>query len=148
MLSALNDAGAEYLIVGAYAMASYGNARATGDIGIWIRPTAENAERAYRAFASFGIPRQWIDNAGELTDSDAVFSFGCPPERIDALTSISGVPFDAAWANRKVAEYGGIQAHVIHWRDLLANKRAVGRLKDAADAEWLEVIMRGRGETV
>jgi hypothetical protein len=148
MLSALNDAGAEYLVVGAYAMASYGNVRATGDIDIWVRPTAENATKVWYALKAFGIPREWVKDKGELTDSDAVFMFGVPPERIDILTSITGVDFESAWANRQVAEFEGVQALVPHWRDLLANKRATGRLKDAADAEWIEVIMRRRGETI
>jgi hypothetical protein len=87
-----------------------------------------------------------VQTEGELTDSDAVFVFGVPPERIDILNSISGVAFDSAWANREKADYEGVQAHVIHWRDLLTNKKSAGRLKDLADAEWLEVVMRRRGE--
>jgi hypothetical protein len=148
ILSALNDAEAEYLVVGAYALACYGNARPTGDIDIWIRPTPQNSDRVYRALKQFGIPREWIQSAGELTDSDAVFVFGRAPERIDILTSITGVDFETAWINRQTAEYEGVCAVVPHWRDLLANKRATGRLKDAADAEWLEVVMRKRGESV
>jgi hypothetical protein len=50
MLTALNDAGAEYLIVGAYALAVHGNVRATGDIDIWVRPTLENAKRVWQAW--------------------------------------------------------------------------------------------------
>ena len=38
-LSALSDADAAFLIVGAYAMAAHGLPRATGDIDIWIRPS-------------------------------------------------------------------------------------------------------------
>ena len=39
MLSALSEAGAEFLIVGAHALAAHGAPRATGDLDIWIRPT-------------------------------------------------------------------------------------------------------------
>lgn len=53
----------------------------------------------------------------ELTDSDAVISFGVPPERIDILTSITAVNFEAAWNNRRTAEYEGLFTPVIHWRD-------------------------------
>lgn len=35
MLSALSDAGVEYLVVGAHAMAVHGRPRATGDLDIW-----------------------------------------------------------------------------------------------------------------
>jgi hypothetical protein len=148
MLSALNDAGADYLIVGAYALGAYGNPRPTGDIDFWVRPTPENAERVFDALKSFGIPRSWITSDIELTDPDAVFAFGVPPERIDILTSISGIDFDSAWANRQAADVDGIPAPVIHWRDLLTNKRAAGRPKDAVDAHWIEVVMRKRGEKI
>lgn len=144
----MNDAGVDYLVVGAYALAAYGNPRATGDLDIWVRPTGENAERVWEALRLFGIPKSWVKEPIELTDSNAVFSFGVPPERIDILTSITAIGFENAWGSRKVAEYDGVSAFVLHWRDLLANKRATGRLKDAADAEWIETAMRGRGESV
>ena len=56
MLSALSAAGADYLIVGAYAMAAHGWPRATGDIDIWVRPTLENAARVMRALQAYGSP--------------------------------------------------------------------------------------------
>ena len=144
----MNDARADYLIVGAYALAAYGNPRATGDLDIWVRSTNENAEGVWEALRLFGIRKSWVKEPIELTDSNAVFSFGVPPERIDILTSITAIGFDNAWGNRNVAEYDGISAFVLHWRELLTNKRANGRLKDAADAEWIEIVMRSRGESV
>lgn len=43
ILSALSDAGAEFLVVGAYALAAHGYPRATGDIDIWVRATPDLA---------------------------------------------------------------------------------------------------------
>ena len=43
MLSALLDADAEFLLVGAYALSAHGQDRMTGDIDLWVRPTPENA---------------------------------------------------------------------------------------------------------
>jgi hypothetical protein len=56
MLSALSEAGAEFLVVGAHALAAHGIARATGDLDIWVKPTRENAERVMRALMAFGAP--------------------------------------------------------------------------------------------
>jgi hypothetical protein len=56
MLSALCAEGVEYLVVGAYALAAHGFPRATGDLDIWVRPTAENAERIMRPSAHSGRP--------------------------------------------------------------------------------------------
>lgn len=49
MLDALSAAEADYLIVGAHALAAHGRPRATGDLDIWIRPAVINAERVWRA---------------------------------------------------------------------------------------------------
>lgn len=64
MLSALNEAEVEYLVVGAYAMASHGCPRATGDIDFWVRPTKANAERIWSALIAFGAsarPKDLLD---------------------------------------------------------------------------------------
>jgi hypothetical protein len=42
MLSAFGEVGADYLLVGAYAMAAHGCPRATADIDFWVRPTQAN----------------------------------------------------------------------------------------------------------
>jgi hypothetical protein len=49
MLSALCPEGVEFLVVGGYAVIAHGYARYTGDIDIWVRPSAENAGRVWRA---------------------------------------------------------------------------------------------------
>ncbi len=52
MLSALSAADADFVIVGAFALAAHGNPRATGDIDIWVRPTRENADRVSARWCS------------------------------------------------------------------------------------------------
>lgn len=137
MLSALNAEGAEYLVIGAYALSTYLPPRATGDFDIWVRPTAENAERVWRALVRFGAPRRDL-TLQDLATSDTVFRFGLPPQRIDILTSITGVEFDAAWMNRVSETIDGLKLTVIGRADLLKNKRATGRPKDLVDAQDLE----------
>ena len=43
MLSALSEASADFLLVGAYALAVHGHPRSTGDLDIWVRANKENA---------------------------------------------------------------------------------------------------------
>ena len=57
MLQVLLDNGVKFLLVGAYAMGAHGYPRATGDIDIWVEPSAENSARVYRSMAAFGAPR-------------------------------------------------------------------------------------------
>lgn len=137
MLSALSGEGAEYLLVGAYAVAVHGVPRATGDLDIWVRPTAENARRVRAALTRFGAP------AGDLSERDlvtpeTVFQIGVAPNRIDVMTSIDGVSFDDAWAARRIVRVAGLDVPVLSRADLIRNKRATGRPQDLADAARLE----------
>ncbi len=137
MLSALSAEGAEFLLVGAYAMAVHGYPRATGDMDLWIRPSDENAERVWRALKQFKAPMRNL-SVEDLKSPDIVFQIGVAPRRIDVLTSIDGVEFDAAWAGRKMVDLEGQPVAVLGRADLLRNKRACPRPKDQADALWLE----------
>jgi len=48
LLQALNDAGAEYLVVGGYAVIEHTEPRYTKDIDVWVNATRENAGRVER----------------------------------------------------------------------------------------------------
>ncbi len=137
MLSALSDAGVEFLIVGAHALAAHGVPRATRDLDIWVNPTVENAGRVMKALRAFGAPLMDLTEE-DLTTPGTVFQIGVEPFRIDILTAISGVAFDEAWKNRLPLDIEGVQVVVLSRQDFIANKRAVGRLKDLADIEALE----------
>jgi hypothetical protein len=49
VIRALNDQGAEYLLIGGYALYAHGYQRATTDIDILVPPTRNSAERTIRA---------------------------------------------------------------------------------------------------
>jgi hypothetical protein len=46
LFAALNDAGVDYLVVGAHALAAHGHVRATKDIDVWIRCDPDTASRS------------------------------------------------------------------------------------------------------
>jgi hypothetical protein len=136
MLSALSEAGVDFLIVGAHALAAHGVPRATGDLDIWIRPTEDNAKRTLQALAAFGAPL--ADLAIEdLTRPDTVFQIGVPPARIDILSGITGIDFDAAWPRRIPVVVSGHALAVLSKPDFIANKTALGRPRDVADMAML-----------
>jgi hypothetical protein len=56
LLRALNDEGAEYLVVGGYAFAVHGRVRATKDVDIFVGTDPQNAAKVWRALAAFGAP--------------------------------------------------------------------------------------------
>ena len=129
LLTALNDAEARFLVVGAYAVGVHGRPRATKDLDVWIEASVSNAARVLVALRRFGAP------LGDLTEADFArpgtgFMMGLPPRRIDILTKISGVDFATAWPRRIEAEFGPeTRCGVIGILDLIANKKAAGRCR-------------------
>ena len=72
MLAALSEAGADFMVIGAYAVAVYARPRATGDLDIWIRSTPDNAARVWAALSAFGAPLHELTRDDLATD-DLVF---------------------------------------------------------------------------
>jgi hypothetical protein len=137
-LALLLETGARFQVVGAHAMAVHGVPRATGDMDVWIAPSADNAERVWSALLRFGAPVQALGlSRDDFTRRDQVIQIGVPPRRIDVLTTISGVEFDEAWPQRVHHGVGGLQVPFIGREALVRNKRASGRAKDRADLEAL-----------
>lgn len=137
MLAALSAAAAEFLVVGAYAVAVHGRPRATGDLDLWVRPSAENAARVWQALVAFGAPLSELTPA-DLVRPDVVFQIGVPPSRIDLMTGLSGITFDEAWPRRVLVSVSGRTVAVLGREDLIRNKKATGRPRDLADVAELE----------
>ncbi len=137
ILSELIAAGAEFMIVGAFAVAAHGNPRATGDIDIWVRPSRENAQRVMRALRAFGAPLFEL-SIEDLVDEQTVFQMGVAPVRIAILCGIDGVLFEDAWPRRVAAKLGDTAVPVLSLTDLATNKRAAARPKDLVDLAWIE----------
>jgi hypothetical protein len=136
LFAALNDAGADYLLVGGYAVAIHASPRYTKDLDVWIRPKRENAERVMRALDDFGSPKSDL-TIDDLSREGTVFVMGVEPSRIDLLTSIDGVSFDQAWPNRLTSDYADVKVQVIGKGDLIRNKEASARPQDLADVAAL-----------
>lgn len=139
MLTELSAAGAEYLVIGAHAVAAHGHLRGTRDIDIWVRPTKENAARVWQALVRFGAPLRDV-KPEDFATPDNIYQIGVDPIRIDILTSPAGLDFQQAWPNRIYvgAKGTGHSFPFLGREDLLRSKRATGRLQDLADADALE----------
>ena len=139
VLRALVEAGAEFVVVGAHALAVHGVPRATGDLDVLVRPTRDNAARVFDALRAFGAP---LEAHGVRTEDfekpSTVYQVGLPPRRIDVLTAISAVSFDEAWSSRVDVEVEEMTIPFLGREALIANKRAAGRDKDLVDVRLLE----------
>ena len=139
LLAALQAEGARFLVVGAHALAVHGVTRATQDIDVWVDPSDENAERVWRALLAFGAPLAELGiGLDDLTRPETVIQIGLPPNRVDILTSITGVSeFADAWRDRLDSDVDRMVMPFLGRETLIRNKRSTGRLKDLADVEAL-----------
>ena len=126
---------AEYLVIGAFAVAYHGYPRYSGDLDLLVRSSEQNAERLLMALREFGFGAVGIKE--DLLSPDKVIQLGVQPNRIDILSSISGVGFDDAWATRQAGNLDGLLVKFIGRDALIQNKHATGRAKDQGDAEEL-----------
>lgn len=149
LLLELLDANAEFVVVGGWAVAVHGHARATDDLDVLVRPTPDNAARVYEALQKFGAPVQAHGVTADLFSKERYgYRIGIKPTQIEILTSISGITFDHASRDLVFVAIEGRPVPFIGRAALLDNKRAAGRHKDLADVEALEPgrTERGRSE--
>jgi hypothetical protein len=136
-LELLNSRGVDYVIVGAHSLAFHGRPRYTGDLDILVRPTLENARILVDLLNQFGFAQSGFKETNFL-QPEQMIQLGRAPNRIDLLTSISGVTTDEAFATKVSAILDGVPVFVLGKDALVRNKRAVARPQDLADLEKLE----------
>ncbi len=136
-IESLNSHKVEYVVVGAFAGAHYGVPRYTGDIDFLVRPSQENAGRLIKTIEEFGFSSLGL-TAADFAQPGRVIQLGMAPNRIDLLTSLTGISFDDAWAGRTESELARIPVAFIGREQYIKNKRATGRPQDLADIAALE----------
>jgi Nucleotidyl transferase of unknown function (DUF2204) len=135
-LELLNSRGVDYVIVGAHSLAFHGRPRFTGDLDILVRTTSGQAVKLIKLLTDFGFKETEFRPA-DFTKPEQVIQLGRAPNRIDLLTSLSGVTSEEAFATKVSAELDGIPVFVLGKEALIRNKRATGRPQDLADLESL-----------
>jgi len=120
---------------------NHGFARYTGDIDFLVRAGEENSRRVVAALAEFGFGSVGI-KAEDFQSAGTVVQLGVPPNRIDIITSISGVSFEEAWDGRATGIRAtgildGVATQFIGREALIRNKESTGRAKDLGDVSEL-----------
>jgi len=135
-LELLNSRGVDYVIVGAQSLAFHGRPRYTGDLDILVRPTPENARILVDLLNQFGFAQSGFKES-DFLEPEQMIQLGRAPNRIDLLSSISGVTTDEAFGTKVSAMLDGIPVFVLGKDALIRNKRALGRPQDLADLDTL-----------
>jgi len=135
-LRLLNSRGAEYVVVGAFALAFHSEPRFTGDLDILIRRTPDNADRVIETLGAFGFASLSITRE-DLLSEGRVIQLGVRPNRIDLLNFLSGVDAEVVWQRRVSGDLDGVPLHYIDLESFRINKLAAGRDKDLEDLRRL-----------
>jgi hypothetical protein len=140
VLRAFQEEGLEYVLIGAAAMGFHGLVRATEDLDIFIRATAENIERLKRAFraAYEGDP-----NVDEIRSTDLLGDYPAvryyPPSGdlyFDVMTRLGEMAsYETVEAEMK--QVAGIPVRVATPAALYRLKKGTVRPLDRQDAEAL-----------
>ena len=131
-----------FLIVGGWALAAHGHPRLTKDLDVWVWAEASNARALLEALDEFGFGDLGLQ-VEDFTKPDMVIQLGYPPNRVDLLTSPTGVDFETCWRDRLEVSMDEMSVPFIGLEGLKANKKASGRPQDMIDVAILE---GGRGD--
>ena len=135
-IESLNSESVEYAIVGGWALGFHGRPRYTQDIDILVRATPENAARVVIAIEKFGFGSLGL-SAHDFLVSGQVIQLGQPSNRIDLLTSLTGLTAEEIWDSIEPGELDGVPVFFLGRSALIKNKKATGRPRDRADVEEL-----------
>jgi hypothetical protein len=138
ILSALEQEGVRYVLVGSMAMAAQGLVRATRDMDFFVAPDAENVDRLRRALRSvFGADPNLDQITAEDLGGDYPAIEYVPPQRDYSLDILSrlGDAFRYDQIESEDLIVDGVHVRVATPRMLYRMKRDTMRPLDRIDAE-------------
>ena len=134
LLRLLNERRVDYVIIGVVAFPIHGYARATLDLDLFIRPSAENAQKTLEALSAFGYDTHEISSQDLMTKKVLIRQYSL---ETDIHPFVKGVTFDQVWANKVAGQIGGVSVSFASLDDLIQMKKAAGRVKDQEDLKAL-----------
>ena len=136
VFASLESHDVHYLIIGGIAAIIHGVPRATFDLDVLIDPTLENAQRLLDAFIEARLGTAAITTPEDvLANEITVFRDSV---RIAVQTWTPGILFRDVWPRRLTLETQGQSFYVVTREDLIASKKAAGRIVDLEDVRILE----------
>lgn len=154
LLAHLLDAGVDFIVIGAFAVAAHGAPRATTDLDITPEPSADNLERLMRALDAIDARMLPLDipEHGEILSVEWLaeggnFQFSTAFGQLDVLQVIVGPDLehhDLA-AHALQTEVLGMQLEVCSYDDLVKMKESAGRTQDMLDLERLRTAREQPG---
>jgi hypothetical protein len=135
LLRSLHEHGADYLLIGGYALAAHGYQRATTDIDVVVPATSQAGQRVKDALmvlpdgAAKDIDPKWFEEGENIRVADAFV--------VDLMLNANGETFETLRQYAETIELEGIPVRTISLEGLLLTKRTM-RDKDVADRIIIE----------
>jgi hypothetical protein len=139
LIRALNDSGAEYLLIGGYALYAHGYQRATTDIDVLVPRNREAGERVRSALlvlpdqAARDIDPTWFEEGENIRVADEFV--------VDIMLTAGGETYEALAPHAVTVDLDGVPVRTLDLPGLLKTKQSA-RDKDAADRAVLERAIR------
>jgi predicted nucleotidyltransferase len=135
LLRSLHEYGADYLLIGGYALAAHGYQRATTDIDIVVPATSQAGQRVKEALmvlpdrAAKDIEPRWFEEGENIRVADAFV--------VDLMLNANGQTYETLSQYAETIELDGIPVRTITLEGLLLTKKTM-RDKDVADRIIIE----------
>ena len=135
LLRSLNGHGAQYLLIGGYALAAHGYSRATTDIDVLVPATAQAGALVKAALmilpeqAAKDIEPEWFDEGENIRVADAFV--------VDIMLNANGQTYDTLNQYAETVDIDGVPARTVNLQGLLLTKQTM-RDKDAVDRIVIE----------
>jgi predicted nucleotidyltransferase len=146
LLRSLNAHAVDYLLIGGYALAAHGYQRATTDIDVLVRATAESGQRVKDALmilpdrAAKDLEPAWFEEGENIRVADAFV--------VDIMLNANGQTFETLRKYAETIDLDGVPVKTVNLEGLLLTKQTM-RDKDVADRiiieRALEVFRAQRG---
>lgn len=143
LIRALNDNGAEYLLVGGYALFVHGYHRATTDIDVLV-PASEESGRKLRSAlmrlpdgAARDIEPAWFEEGENIRVADEFV--------VDVMLNAGGETWLTLQGNAETVDLDGIPVRTVDLEGLLRTKQSM-RDKDVADRTVIEGALEALGK--
>ena len=135
LIRSLNDHGADYLLIGGYALFVHGYHRATTDIDVLVPATQESGRKVRDALmvlpdrAAKDLDPAWFDEGENIRVADAFV--------VDIMLNAAGETYDTLKQYAETVDFDGLPIRTINLQGLLRTKQSM-RDKDAADRIIIE----------
>ena len=135
LIRSLNDHGADYLLIGGYALFVHGYHRATTDIDVLVPATQESGRKVRDALmvlpdqAAKDLDPAWFDEGENIRVADAFV--------VDIMLNAAGETYDTLKQYAETVDFDGLPIRTVNLQGLLRTKQSM-RDKDVADRIIME----------